>query len=261
MADAVNICVYVAAREKTCEYLPPDELISLFCAEQRELTTLQRSSASAIWDIWAAEDADELADFLMEVARERGISPLPNHPIHDQCFYLDAHMRRQLCTERGVRGWRFLQREGDAIFIPAGCPHQVLNVHSSIKVAEDFVSPEHVSRCTELTSQFRILPAGHGRFEDVLGIKGILMHAVSHSVSVLGTELTQQPNMHSSPPSQPHAARRMTQCDTLKPAGEGQLSDSSLAAGVSRKRVLDGGHGGGRAATGSESCATWRRAS
>ena len=38
----------------------------------------------------------------------------------------------------------------------------MLNIRSSIKVAEDFVSPEHIGRCLELTEQFRALPPTHG---------------------------------------------------------------------------------------------------
>jgi uncharacterized RmlC-like cupin family protein len=34
-------------------------------------------------------------------------------------------LRKRLRDQYGVRGWRFVQRHGDAIFIPAGCPHQV----------------------------------------------------------------------------------------------------------------------------------------
>ena len=63
---------------------------------------------------------------------------------------------------------------------------QVLNIRSSIKVAEDFVSPEHISRCLELTEQFRALPRGHRRQEDGLGAKDIMLHAVSHALSVRG---------------------------------------------------------------------------
>ena len=56
------------------------------------------------------------------------------HAIHDQKIYIDGPLRRRLHAECGVSGWRFVQRQGDAVFIPAGCPHQVLNIRSSIKV-------------------------------------------------------------------------------------------------------------------------------
>ena len=61
---------------------------------------------------------------------------------------------------------------------------QVLNIRSSIKVAEDFVSPEHIERCLTLTEHFRALPPSHRRTQDTLGVKDIMLHAVSHAVSL-----------------------------------------------------------------------------
>ena len=58
---------------------------------------------------------------------ERGVQQLHgSDPIHDQCIYLDAELRQRLYTEYGVRGWTIAQCVGDAIFIPAGAPHQVI---------------------------------------------------------------------------------------------------------------------------------------
>ena len=144
----------------------------------------------AIWDIWTAEDEPRLSAFLWRVAAEESgderARQLIAHPVHDANTYLSAKLRQRLWEEEGVSGYRFVQSEGEAVFIPAGCPHQVLNIRSSIKVAEDFVSPEHIRRCLRLTSQFRALPATHRRNLDGLGVKDIMLHAVSHAVSVLG---------------------------------------------------------------------------
>ena len=50
----------------------------------------------------------------------------PYHdPIHDQQFYLDSNLRQRLADEYGVHGYPILQCVGDAVFIPAGAPHQV----------------------------------------------------------------------------------------------------------------------------------------
>ena len=51
---------------------------------------------------------------------------LPASPsqIHDANVYVTAAMRQRLWEEEGIRGYRFVQREGEAVFIPAGCPHQ-----------------------------------------------------------------------------------------------------------------------------------------
>jgi len=63
----------------------------------------------------------------MQVGDEVGKPVEPNHdPIHDQSWYLDETLRERLWTDYGVRGYTILQCVGDAVFIPAGAPHQVL---------------------------------------------------------------------------------------------------------------------------------------
>lgn len=100
--------------------------------------------------------------------------------------------------EYGVQGWAIVQFLGDVVFIPAGAPHQartiivffilhtllmwlvllmwllvfqVHNLYSCIKVAEDFVSPEHVKHCFWLTQEFRYLSQTHTNHEDKLQVK------------------------------------------------------------------------------------------
>ena len=48
---------------------------------------------------------------------------------------------------------------------------QVWNIHSCIKCAEDFVSPEHVDRCVALTREFRKLPKDFENKTDKLQVK------------------------------------------------------------------------------------------
>ncbi|KAJ8567732.1 hypothetical protein K7X08_019940 [Anisodus acutangulus] len=50
------------------------------------------------------------------------------HPIHDQVFYLTAYHKKKLKQEFGIEPWTFVQKLGEAVFIPAGCPHQVRNL-------------------------------------------------------------------------------------------------------------------------------------
>lgn len=81
--------------------------------------------------------------------------------------------------------YAIVQCLGDAVFVPAGAPHQVRNLHNCIKVAEDFVSPENVSHCFHLTQEFRALSDTHTNHEDKLQIKNIIYHAVKDSLAVL----------------------------------------------------------------------------
>ena len=60
---------------------------------------------------------------------------------------------------------------------------QVRNLHSCIKVAEDFVSPETVAHCFQMTQQFRHLSNLHSNHEDKLQIKNIIYHAMKDSIA------------------------------------------------------------------------------
>jgi len=132
MADALNVMLY----SSSCE---------------------DGSVGYAAWDLFRAEDSDKIRSFLRKrfgdgpllapatpapgngqpeaesgkAAAGKGAPPAkPNvhvkhDPIHRQQFYLDVELRKELWEEYGVKSYRVYQRPGDAVFIPAGCAHQV----------------------------------------------------------------------------------------------------------------------------------------
>lgn len=124
MADALNIMTYAAP----C----PDG-----------------TPGCAAWDLFRADDSDKLRAFLNQrfgpgKAKMNGDATAPtgngkrstagnggqgmagiNDPIHGQQFYLDEVLKAELYKETGVMSYRFYQRPGEAVFIPAGCAHQV----------------------------------------------------------------------------------------------------------------------------------------
>ncbi|XP_031442777.1 lysine-specific demethylase 3B isoform X2 [Clupea harengus] len=197
VSDAVNVMVYVGIPEEEGDHEKDADL----AGRKEVMTTIEegdvdemtkrrvyeaKEKPGALWHIYAAKDAEKIRELLRKVGEEQGQENPPDHdPIHDQSWYLDQILRRRLYEEYGVQGWAIVQFLGDAVFIPAGAPHQVHNLYSCIKVAEDFVSPEHVKHCFRLTQEFRHLSTTHTNHEDKLQVKNIIYHAVKDAVGTL----------------------------------------------------------------------------
>ena len=96
VADAVNILTYAG-------------------------TTPSGNAGYACWHVFSPEHAPALREYLRTVRQGASISD----PIHDQATYLTPAMLHELYLQHGVRPYVIHQYLGDAVFIPAGCPHQV----------------------------------------------------------------------------------------------------------------------------------------
>ena len=170
MSDAVNVLVHLgpSAEEEAEESIRDDE----------------EFPEGARWDIFRREDVPALTEWLHwkwnrgELAlqttsnKRHAKSARLNHPIHDQTIFLTSADLKSLATDAGVRPWSFVQRLGDAVFIPAGCPHQVRNLRNCLKVAIDFVSPESMGECLSMARQLR-----RCGLEDKLQGRAMAMHA------------------------------------------------------------------------------------
>ncbi|XP_058195417.1 lysine-specific demethylase JMJ26-like [Rhododendron vialii] len=167
-----------------------DEKLQGETVSDKMLNGLETPDGGAVWEIFRRQDVPKLEEYLTKHHKEfRHIDCQPVdqvfHPIHDQTFYLTLHHKRMLKEEFGVEPWTFVQQLGEAVFIPAGCPHQVRNLKSCIKVALDFVSPENINECIRLTGEFRALPRDHWAKEDKLEVKKMSLYALKEAVNEL----------------------------------------------------------------------------
>jgi hypothetical protein len=158
MTDAVNIMVHATGGPEEAE-------------AQKHLKEDGYPDCGAIWDIFPPESSDNIRKYLK--AQNKQVDDPLNRPL----FYLTENDLAELGKpENGaVRSFRIYQNPGDAVFIPAGCPHQVRNRRSCVKVAVDFFSAENAKGCTDLLEDFRKLAhatirrgALVGQREDVL---------------------------------------------------------------------------------------------
>lgn len=109
--------------------------------------------------------------------KERGLKqPAGTDPIHDQLIYLDSELRQRLLKEYGVQGWAIAQAVGDAIFIPAGAPHQVSQLLT--------LCPQHPSFCVVGAESLQLYKGGRGlcfsRGEQLLSPPVICQPPLSH---------------------------------------------------------------------------------
>ena len=79
------------------------------------------SDGAAIWDIVPYPALPTLREFI----RNRGLYTSAGDPIHAQAIFLTNEMIQQFTAQHKFPIWRIHQRLGDAVFIPAGCAHQV----------------------------------------------------------------------------------------------------------------------------------------
>nr|VWO97863.1 Zn(2)-C6 fungal-type domain-containing protein [Ganoderma boninense] len=123
------------------------------------------SEVGATWEIFRAVDAPLIRAYL----RRKGHPS--TDPIHAQDTYLTEDMLLELAQEH-VKPFRISQALGEAVFIPAGCPHQVSNRRACIKIACDFLCVEGVEASNAVSAEFREIHR-----EDVLQLDAMLWYS------------------------------------------------------------------------------------
>ena len=160
---------------------------------------MEPKTAGALWHTFRREDTLALGDWLLtrldawkaapdEAGKRAALScgvvctaAEVDHPIHSQAFYLGTADLAALKQDTGgLEPWGFYQYDNECVFIPAGCPHQVRNTRSCIKVALDFVSPEAVRECNALSAEYAKIG-----MEDKLQGRAMLIHGAKAALDTL----------------------------------------------------------------------------
>eukprot|EP00803_Ostreobium_quekettii_P003370 evm.model.scf_1331.2 EVM.evm.TU.scf_1331.2 scf_1331:6253-15377(-) len=203
MSDAVNVLCHSQYYGKEAERIHAR-------SGDEEWDEETYGGAGAVWDIVPREDVPALRTFLLD-GRDRFThhgkpirdQPLDD-PLHDEMFFMTKEERQRLAERHGVHPWRLEQHMDEAFFVPAGCPHQVRNLRSCIKIAVDFMAPESLPQILKLAQELRPIGKNHAeappdeRFgTDKLQGMATMLHAALVAMEVIAND-GRQPGKDSS---------------------------------------------------------------
>uniref|UniRef100_A0A671RZS8 Probable JmjC domain-containing histone demethylation protein 2C n=1 Tax=Sinocyclocheilus anshuiensis TaxID=1608454 RepID=A0A671RZS8_9TELE len=149
-----------------------------------------KETPGALWHIYTSKDLQKIQEFLQKADSDSEWDG-DSDPLREGSWYLSPRLRQKLQNEYGIESRTLLQFHGDAVIIPAGALHQVMNLHSCIQVNVDFVSPEHAHNSYYLTQELRPLK-DQMNYEDKLQVKNIFYHSVKDAVATLRNHLKEK---------------------------------------------------------------------
>ncbi|XP_066523040.1 probable JmjC domain-containing histone demethylation protein 2C isoform X2 [Hoplias malabaricus] len=205
ISDTMSILVYVGVA-KGNGALSKTGVLKLLEREALDESARKRlrdpcEIPGALWHVFLSKDLHKIQDFLQTLSAEHAEVDAETDsdvewdteadPLREGGWYLSPKLRHRLLEEHGVESRTLLQFYGDAVIIPAGALHQVMNLHSCIQVNVDFVSPEHAHNSYFLTQELRPLK-DQVNYEDKLQVKNIFYHSVKDAVSTLSRHLKEQ---------------------------------------------------------------------
>ena len=133
----------------------------------------QRADTQAIRQYWHAKHPNYQGDI-----------------IHAQELFVNEAILDELWSDYGVKPYSFVQKQGQAVFVPAGCAHQVgacthavipsncliiaqvSNRSACIKIAMDFMDVSSIEACWKITEEFHAQ-----KRQDTLQIRSTLWYS------------------------------------------------------------------------------------
>ncbi|KRZ15396.1 Lysine-specific demethylase 3A [Trichinella zimbabwensis] len=187
ITDALNILTWTSIPKNVSKQRMHDDILRVLAKEglDEKMMNMAReriNDVGALWTIFKPDDSDKLRQYIIQHFDE------PNEPgsdpIHDNTHYLNANVRADL-AKHGIQPITFLQMRNDAVYIPAGAAHQVLNLKCCIKAALDFVSPEGIDGSLRVANELRKLSVYDINHGDKLQIHNIIYYSTLEAIEAL----------------------------------------------------------------------------
>ncbi|KAK9086461.1 hypothetical protein Syun_028855 [Stephania yunnanensis] len=154
--------------------------------KNRRDTAVEKAPIGAIWDIFRRQDVPRLIEYLRVHFEEFRHTASPKdsvvHPLFDNAIFLNKDHKRKLKDDLGIEPWTVEQHQGEAVFIPAGCPFQVRNLQSSVQLVLDFLSPESLKESVHLAEEIRSFPNDHEAKFRMLEVGKMSLYAASSAI-------------------------------------------------------------------------------
>ncbi|CAG9529913.1 unnamed protein product [Cercopithifilaria johnstoni] len=184
VSDAVNFLPYVKAPDEMSREEVRNVVEQRLDAEgirgyHKERALREPEKAGAIWKIFHPSDNTRIRAAIEEWKEMKG-EKWKGDVIHNQDVVVTREMM-DFFEERGIECRMFVQNEGDVVFIPSGAAHQVQNINSCIKIAEDFVAAEGIDCTVAVTDELRFLRTK----DDLVQVDKLLYLACAAAASVL----------------------------------------------------------------------------
>ncbi|KXN67927.1 hypothetical protein CONCODRAFT_24078, partial [Conidiobolus coronatus NRRL 28638] len=130
---------------------------------------------AALWHVFKYEDAAKIRMYLNKSV-VKNMSKI-NDYIHDQELYLTEPMLNELREKYDVRPYQIYQNPGDAVFIPAGCVYQILNLSNCIQISTGYISPERTIQTIHITNELSKLPKNHPKNGDIAQVENHIVYS------------------------------------------------------------------------------------
>ncbi|KRX60220.1 Lysine-specific demethylase 3A, partial [Trichinella sp. T9] len=184
--DSLNILTWTSIPKSMSKRRMHDSILHHLAQEGLDEQTMNMArerikDVGALWTVYKPSDSEKIRRYI------NSFSKLPvvyYDPIHDGTCYLNATARADL-VKRGVQPIMFLQMRNEAVFIPAGAAHQVLNLQCCVTATLEFISPEGINRSLNMLSELQTLTFEHINRGDQLQIRNIIYYSSLEAIKAL----------------------------------------------------------------------------